>query len=64
MATKPEVFPKIHWSGGALDWQRFDTPEEAENSAKFLVRRGESYTIVELNGTCERCKLQPYYGCR
>jgi hypothetical protein len=48
----------IRWSGKVLlDWQRFNTPEEAKASARQLVRPGETYTIEEQNDeTCPRCQ--------
>lgn len=48
----------IRWSGKSLlDWQRFDTPEEAKASARKLVRHGETYTIEEQDDeTCPRCQ--------
>ena len=47
----------IRWSGKVLlDWQRFDTPEEAQASARQLVRHGETYTIEEHDEACPRCQ--------
>jgi hypothetical protein len=47
----------IRWSGKALlDWERFNTPAEAEASAKQLLRHGETYTIEEHNDACPRCQ--------
>jgi hypothetical protein len=47
----------IRWSGAAsLDWDRFDSREEAEANAAHLIRPGETYTIEELDGTCPRCR--------
>jgi hypothetical protein len=50
----------IRWSKPAsktasLDWERFDTQEEAEASAKQLVLPGETYSIEELDRACPRC---------
>jgi hypothetical protein len=47
----------IRWSGSAqLDWERFNTPAEAEASAKQLLRHGETYMIEEHNRACSRCR--------
>ena len=47
----------IRWSGNVpLDWERFNTPAEAEASANQLLRYGETYTIEEHNDPCPRCR--------
>jgi len=47
----------IRWSGKAtLDWERFSEPAEAEAGAKQLMQLGETYTIEEHDGTCQRCQ--------
>jgi hypothetical protein len=55
----------IHWSNSMLhveafatpelDWEAFPTPEEAKAQAEQLVKPGESYVIVEVDGGCPRC---------
>jgi len=46
----------ICWSTKeVLDWEAFDSREEAEASAQQLVRLGETYTIVERDEDCPRC---------
>ena len=35
----------IRWSDSKLDWERFSTPEEAEQAARRLARRGETFTV-------------------
>jgi hypothetical protein len=47
----------IRWSGKELlNWERFGTPEEAQATARQLVRLGETYTIEEQHDeTCPRC---------
>ena len=47
----------ILWSNSSLDWQRFPTKEEATIMAGQIKRRNESFTIVERNDECERCKM-------
>jgi hypothetical protein len=47
----------IHWSTAAkLDWQAFETREEADALARDIARSDESYTIEAANGDCERCR--------
>jgi hypothetical protein len=38
-----------------LDWEAFRTQEEAETSAKQLMRPHESYNIEQFDGDCPRC---------
>lgn len=48
----------IRWSNlrnSKLDWQVFDTPEEAQTEAEQLVRPGESYSVEKFEGDCPRC---------
>jgi hypothetical protein len=63
--TKPEVSDvgrevrmvhfHICWSDSKLDWQAFQTREEAITRAKELVLPDETYVIEELDGACPRC---------
>ncbi len=47
----------IRWKGSeAMDWEPFETREEAEEKARQLMRPGESYTIEELGDGCTRCQ--------
>jgi hypothetical protein len=46
----------IRWSDSKLDWEAFQTREEAIAQAKELARPGETYVIAEFDGTCPRCK--------
>jgi hypothetical protein len=46
----------IHWSGkSTLDWECFNTHEEAETSASQLALPGETYTIEEQGLSCPQC---------
>ncbi|HLJ22604.1 MAG TPA: hypothetical protein VKT71_00770 [Candidatus Acidoferrales bacterium] len=46
----------IRWSGIArLDWEPFRSIAEAEESARQLLREGETYSIEEMDGSCARC---------
>jgi hypothetical protein len=46
----------IRWSGIArLDWEPFRSVAEAEESAKQLLREGETYSIEEKDASCSRC---------
>ena len=50
--------PHFHicWSSSSeLDWKRFETRTDAEICAKALVQPYETYAIVVLGDTCERC---------
>lgn len=42
----------IHWAGKDLDWECFDTREEARMRAGELARPGESFTIEEVSMNC------------
>ena len=46
----------IRWSDSKLDWEAFQTREEATARAEELVRPGETYAIAEVDGRCPRCK--------
>ena len=47
----------IRWSSSdSLDWQAFETHEQAEAAARGLVRRGETYTVEARSENCERCE--------
>jgi hypothetical protein len=45
----------IRWSGGSLDWTRFETIAEAKEAAQELVKPGETYSIESFNETCSQC---------
>jgi len=56
-SIKSAIHYHILWSNSSLDWQRFPTKEEATIMAGQIKRRNESFTIVERNDECERCKM-------
>src|SRR5215475_15899072 len=51
----PAVHYHIRWSGKPLDWQGFDSIDEAESRAREIVQRDESYRIEKFDGDCVRC---------
>ena len=42
----------IRWHEQKLDWECFDSREDAEESAAFLKHEGETFTIEEVNDEC------------
>ena len=54
----------IRWSDSKIDWQVFNTSEEAQVEAATLVRPGETYTIDEFGDECPKCHaaLSPKRG--
>ncbi|HEY7099553.1 MAG TPA: hypothetical protein VH437_22705 [Terriglobales bacterium] len=46
----------IRWASSKLDWEAFQTREEAIEQANELMRPGETYVIAEFDGACPRCK--------
>jgi hypothetical protein len=47
----------IRWSGkDSLDWQRFQTRQDAITLASELVRPGETYTVEEHSANCPFCQ--------
>jgi len=46
----------ICWENKQIDWEAFNTREEAVDAARNLLRDSETFTIVEeFDGSCERC---------
>jgi len=45
----------ICWSDSKIDWQVFNTLEDAEIEAARLVRPGETYTIDKFGEECPQC---------
>jgi hypothetical protein len=51
----------IRWADSKIDWQAFQTKDEAVAEAERLKRLDENYSIEERNGNCERClRLNPH----
>jgi hypothetical protein len=46
----------IRWSTSKLDWEVFNTREEANTAAKQLVLPNERYNIEQFDGNCPRCE--------
>jgi hypothetical protein len=48
----------IRWSRhAALDFEPFESPEEADSRAGLLVLPGESYSVEKFDRDCVRCKV-------
>ena len=45
----------IRWANSKLDWEAFETAQEAKAAAELLRRPNENYVIEELDGNCQRC---------
>ncbi|MGH9574148.1 MAG: hypothetical protein ACRD40_11540 [Candidatus Acidiferrales bacterium] len=46
----------IRWSDSKLDWERFNTRQEAEQAARQLTRSDETFTLEQVDdGTCMQC---------
>ena len=45
LATRKGMHYHIRWSDSKLDWKPFSTREEAEQAARRLARRGETFTV-------------------
>ena len=53
----PTTHFHIRWSGGKLDWQAFQTEEEAKADAERLKNSHETYVIEPHDdASCPRCK--------
>ena len=53
---KSQTHYHIRWSDSSLDWQPCPTKEEAAKLAGQIKKPNESYTIVECDDECQRCK--------
>ena len=54
---KSQIHYHIRWSNSSIDWKPFPTKEEASQQARQIKKPNESYTIVERDDECERCKV-------
>ena len=45
----------IRWSDSKIDWDAFQTKDEAVAAAERLKRLEENYSIEERDVDCERC---------
>lgn len=45
----------IRWANSKIDWQAFQTKDEAAAEAEHLKRLDENYNIEERDGNCETC---------
>jgi hypothetical protein len=43
------------WPSGNLDWERFDSREDAHTRAYELASPGETYSLEEFQQNCTRC---------
>lgn len=55
MDIQPQVHFHIRWNSGLLDWEAFNSGDEAERRAKELARPTESYCIEQFDNTCQFC---------
>ena len=60
LMSQPQVARQMHihirWEGvKRLDWEPFETREQAESRAKELVHPGESFVVEEHGKSCIRC---------
>jgi len=55
-SIKPGIHYHILWSNSSLDWKPFETKEEATVLARRIKKRNESFSVVERDDECERCK--------
>jgi hypothetical protein len=55
---KSETHYHVRWSSdSSIDWKPFPTEEEATQLAEQIKKPNDSYTIVERDDECERCKV-------
>lgn len=45
----------IRWADSKLDWEMFQTEEQAQAMAEELRRPGENYVIEKRGEDCQRC---------
>jgi hypothetical protein len=56
-SSRSAIHYHIRWSDSSFDWQPFPTEEEATILAGQINKRNESFTVVECDDECERCKM-------
>jgi len=56
-SSKPGIHYHILWVNSSLDWKPFQTKEEATVLAGRIKKPNESFSIVERDDECERCKM-------
>jgi hypothetical protein len=54
-SARQQMHYHIRWAGGAIDWEVFNSRDEADSSAKELARTSETYTIEKYGIDCPRC---------
>jgi len=45
----------IRWGNSKIDWEAFQSEEEAKASAEQLKGPGETYTVDQCDSTCQMC---------
>lgn len=56
MGAQPQAHFHIRWDSGRLDWEPFNSREEAEQRAKEIVLSKETYSVEHFDSKCELCK--------
>lgn len=56
MDFQPQRHFHIRWDSGQLDWEPFNSPDEAEERAKQIVPSRETYSIEQFAQPCDHCK--------
>lgn len=56
-SIKSEIHYHILWSNSSLDWKPFPTREEATMLAARIKKPNESFSVLECDDKCERCKM-------
>jgi hypothetical protein len=56
-SNKSAIHYHIRWSNSFLDWKPFLTEEEATIVAGQIKKPNESFTVVQRDDECERCKM-------
>ena len=56
-SNRSAIHYHIRWSDSSLDWKPFPTEEEATTLASLVKKPNESFSVVERDDECERCKV-------